>query len=133
MFLFVSVPPPNVTVTRQPEYPAPLFPNSHLMLKCIVQLIPEIDIPVAVHSQWSGHSALSDPNRVNVTDLKGAQGFYLSMSTFSDLDTEDSGSYSCSAYVEPANRTSAVQQSPSSSDTLDIHISKELVGNSWGS
>ena len=86
---------------RVPEHPVQLFTTNQLILRCVVELIPEVDSLVAINSQWSGHSALTDERRVIVSDVEGIQLVYETSVTFSSLKSSDSGSYVCSANVSP--------------------------------
>ena len=68
----------------------------------MIELIPEIDTPVSIRSQWRGHTSLTDNGRrVVVSDLEGVQLMYNSSVTFSTLKSVDSGIYICSATVTP--------------------------------
>lgn len=94
-------------------------------MKCIVQSIPEVDTPVAVYSGWSGHSSLSDEQRVNISKVHGVHPNYLSTATFSALLFKDTGSYTCWAYVSPFGKDYGhVQKSRNISDIVEIHIRK---------
>ena len=117
-----------MSIIRQPLAPTPLCLNDELMLKCIVQMIPEIDTPVTIESGWMGHSSLSDVQRVNVSELYEVQSTYLSMAMFSALQSNDTGSYTCWAYTRPDGSNSIVQQSPQSSDTIAIRVGESSEG-----
>ena len=94
------------------------------MLQCIVQLIPEVDTPVTVHLQWSGHSSLYDVQGLNISEVQGVHPTYKSTVFFSSLQRKDTGSYTCTAHVSPDGSNSLVQGSLQTSNTIDIHTSK---------
>ena len=79
-----------------------LFTADSLVLNCVIELIPEVDSHIAISSQWSGHSSLTDsPLRVIIADLEGEQLTYNTSVTFQTLKSSDSGFYVCSATVSP--------------------------------
>ena len=89
-----------------------------------MQLIPEVDTPVTVHLEWSGHPSLYDVQRLNISEVQGVYPTYRSAVVFSSLLRKDTGSYTCTAHVSPDGRKSVVQGSLQTSDTIDIHTSK---------
>ena len=94
------------------------------MLQCIVQLIPEVDTPVTVHLQWSGHPSLYDVQRLNISEVQHVYPTYQSTVSFSSLLYNDTGSYTCTVHVSPDGSNSVIQGSLQNSDTIDIHTSK---------
>ena len=116
-----TVPPPTVTIIRDPFYPVQLFTSDRLTLTCVIQLIPEVDSLVTINSRWSGHSSLTDSQRrVIVSELEGRQLSYESSVTFSTLKTSDSGSYVCSANIVPEEDN--LLASSWASDSLNITV-----------
>ena len=122
----LPVPPPALLITREPKHPVRLFTTNNLTLTCVIQLVPEVDTPVSVNSQWTGHSSLSDnQRRVIVSELEGSHPKYESSVTFSTLKSGDSGSYVCSANVSPqTNMSGEVIESSWTSKSLNISVSK---------
>ena len=101
------VPRPTVTIIRDPEHPVELFTTNHLILTCVIELIPQVDSLVTINSQWRGHSSLTDSKRrVIVSELQGVRLVYETSVTFTTLKSSDSGSYVCSANISPQPRMS---------------------------
>ena len=126
LFFPLPVPPPTLLITREPAYPVRLFTTNSLILTCIIQLAPEVDTPVTINSQWTGHSSLTDnQRRVIVSELEGLRPMYETSVTFSTLKSSDSGSYACSANASPLTDSSGgIIDSTWSSEALNISVCK---------
>ena len=126
VYISLPVPHPRLLITREPAHPVRLFTTNSLILTCIIQLVPEVDIPVTINSQWTGHSSLTDNRgRVSVSKLKGLHPLYESTVIFSTLKISDSGSYVCSANVSPQTGFSgSIVESTWSSETLYVSVCK---------
>ena len=122
-FLYL-VPRPTVTIIRDPEHPVELFTTNHLILTCVIELIPQVDSLVTINSQWSGHSSLTDSERrVIVSELQGVRLVHETSVTFSSLKTNDSGSYVCLANVSSQPSMSGqVVASSRSVQTINIAV-----------
>ena len=95
------------------------------MLTCVIELIPEVDSFVTISSQWRGHSSLTDTERrVIVSDLEGIQLVYNTSVTFSTLQSNDGGTYICSATVSPdvSDSKSHLIESPVGVNTIIISV-----------
>ena len=93
----------------------------------MIELIPEVDSYVAIHSQWRGHSSLTDnERRVIVSDLEGDQLIYRTSINFNTLKSSDSGYYVCSASVNPLAlpQSGSLIGSPVSEEEINISIGK---------
>ena len=125
-FFSLPVPSPTLLITREPAYPVRLFTTNSLILTCIIQLAPEVDTPVTINSQWTGHSSLTDnQRRVIVSELEGLRPMYETSVTFSTLKSSDSGSYACSANASPLTDSSGgIIDSTWSSEALNISVCK---------
>ena len=100
-----------------------LFTTDSLVLNCVIELIPEVDSYIAISSQWSGHSSLTDSaRRIIVADLEGTQLTYNTSVTFNTLKSSDSGSYVCSATVSPLSESMDIIGSPPSEETITISV-----------
>ena len=121
-----TVPRPNVTIVRVPEYPVVMFSSNSLELTCLVELVPEVDTPVAIDLRWTGHSSLTDSGqRVVVSNVQGLYLAYQSTVSFSSLMSRDTGSYICSVRASPDNdMTGTIIASSWESQELTINISK---------
>ena len=125
---FYSVPEPTVLTSREPENPLRLYTTDSLTLTCIVEIDPAIDTRVAITSQWSGHSSLTNEGRrVVVSELEGISPSYTSVVTFTTLKSIDSGSYVCSAKVVPDQNPGTVVESNWSSESITIDVGKLSV------
>ena len=82
-----------------------------------------MDTYVNIHSQWRGHSSLTEnENRVIVSDLEGLKLMYNTSVTFYSLQSSDSGSYVCSATVSPVIDNDIVIDSLPSVEEINISI-----------
>ena len=123
--LFLSVPDPTIAILRDPVLPPQLFTTDSLVLTCMIELIPEVDSYVAIHSQWKGHSSLTDSeNRVIISDITGLKLIYNTSVTFYSLQSSDSGSYVCSATVSPVGAVEKVVESSTVEAVINISIGK---------
>ena len=121
------VPPPSVTILRDPDHPVQLFSSHSLVLTCVIQLIPEVDSYVQVDSRWSGHSSLTDRDRrVIISDLRGVQLTYNTSVTISEMRSTDSGSYACSASISPAQPTMNLIESLEVEVTITISVGRYI-------
>ena len=117
-----------MTILRDPEPPTQLFSSLSLVLTCVIELIPEVDSYVTVNSRWSGHSTLTDRDRrVIVSDLQGVQLMYNTSVTISEMKSSDSGSYVCSASINPLPGPRSLIGSPHVEKTITISVGRELV------
>ena len=124
--MLYAVPPPSVTILRDPDHPVQLFSSHSLVLTCVIQLIPEVDSYVQVDSRWSGHSSLTDrERRVIISDLRGVQLTYNTSVTISEMRSSDSGSYVCSASISPAQPTMYLTRSPEVEENITISVGKQ--------
>ena len=128
IIILLSVPPPRLLITREPAFSVRPFTTGSLILTCIIQLVPEVDTPVTVNSQWTGHSSLTNnQGRVIISELEGIHPMYESSVTFSTLKSSDSGSYICSANVSPLSDTCGrVVESSLISQSLQISVGKYM-------
>ena len=95
----------NITINQN----TPLYAGSILTLTCTVTLDPYVDksgnITVAI--DWSGLRNISG-NRYSITPTINSNSIYTSTFTISHLETQDSGTYTCTVtvtgghYVRPA-------------------------------
>ena len=117
------VPEPTISILRVPEHPLVLFTTDSLVLNCVIELIPEVDSYIAISSQWSGHSSLRDSaERVIVADLEGGQLTYNTSVTFNTLKSSDSGSYMCSATINPIAESMNVIGSPRNEEVIKFSV-----------
>lgn len=117
-----TVPAPSVVIMQDPNIDQ-LYTTDSLVLTCMIELIPEVDSLVVINSQWRGHSSLTDSERrVIVSELEGVQLMYHTTVTFNSLKSGDSGSYICSATVNPLSEN--VLGSPSTEESIAILIGK---------
>ena len=118
-----TVPEPTVSIFRVPEQPLTLFTTDSLMLNCVIELIPEVDSPVKVSAEWSGHSSLTDgASRVIVAEVEGIQLKHNTSVTFNTLKSGDSGSYVCSATVGPLSDSMNLVGSLRNEETITILV-----------
>ena len=121
-FFTFLVPKPTVSILRDPEFPDLLLTTDSLVLTCVIELIPEVDSFVTISSQWRGHSSLTDSERrVIVSDLEGVRLVYNTSVTFSTLQSNDGGTYICSATVSPDVSDSLIE-SPVGVNTIIISV-----------
>ena len=124
---FYSVPEPTVLISRVPENPLQLYTTDSLTLTCIVEIDPATDTRVAITSQWSGHSSLTNEGRrVVVSELEGISPSYTSVVTFTTLESIDSASYVCSAKVVHHQNPGTDVESNWSSESITIDVGKLL-------
>ena len=130
---YYIVPEPALSIHRDPILPLQLFTSDFLVLTCVIELIPEVDTFVDIHSQWRGHSSLTEnENRVIVSDLEGLKLTYNTSVTFYSLQSSDSGSYVCSATVRPVFDSMYIIDSLPVADEVNISIgmfSKKLIND----
>ena len=129
-YVLCLVPEPRVSIFRDPEYPVQLFTCHSLVLTCVIDLIPEVDSYVAIHSQWRGHSSLTDnERRVIVSDLEGDQLVYRTSVNFNTLKSSDSGYYVCSASINPLAlpQSGSLIGSPVNEEEINISIGEVIL------
>ena len=96
-----SVPPPTVTITSTPITTS-YYAGTPLNLTCTVQLIPQVDINVAVTPVWfrGGSSNITINNYTTISPMIGSSS-YVTTLIFNPLGTADSGRYNCNVSVHP--------------------------------
>ena len=120
MFLYILVPPPNVSISI-PD--TKLFAGSTVNLTCHVMLIREIDIDVILNVTWFKEGTVianKDDTEMIPSALLPSNSFtrILTVSPLSAIENN----ITCSAKVSPSDETSFIEESPiqSSSELLTI-------------
>lgn len=106
---FFSVPAPIVRTIRDPDSSTQLYTTDSLVLKCLVELDPAVDTPVAVNTQWS----VSASPRVAVSAASRVPP-YPSSIRFSSLKSSDTGTYVCTVQVTSVGNSNVIGSLPTS-------------------
>ena len=97
---FLSVPPPNVTVTS--SRPDPLYEGTQFFLTCSILLDKSVDVEVDVATTWSNSSGvISNTTRTLPSSVQptAAEFAYSATLTFDPLQLSDTDDYTCSVTV----------------------------------
>ena len=105
------VPPPELTVTSDPDASATVYQGDNLTLICTIQLDTAVDIPVIVVGQLSGHCF------ENTTSEKPYRFQKTITATTSD-------NFTCTATINPTPDTTNVQSSEEVCSILAVTVGK---------
>ena len=88
--------PKSITLTSAPV--TPIRPiGTDVNLTCTVELSPLVDIAVIVTTEWTGPVGFMTTNTAQ--PVMGSNTTYTSTANVSSFGREESGNYSCRAYV----------------------------------
>ena len=119
-FYYTAVPPPLVEVSRETEGQVDLL--SVQILRCNVEIIEEVDIPVTVTTEWNTPALLHNESQTTTSNTSGQYPLYYSTLTISGYKYSDSGIYTCIAEVSPRENISGIQYKSVHNEGL-LHIS----------
>ena len=99
--LVLPVAPPSVTITQDPT--GTLYVGGNITLKCLVHLDNTVDTSVTVTAVWSASNGviITNTSRYIVSPVTGSFRTYHATLHLSNLMTNDSVDYNCSATASP--------------------------------
>ena len=78
-------------------------------LRCEVNIIEEVDIPITVDIEWIPPPSFRNESKVTVSNITGHGAAYYSLLTINEYTITDSGNYTCIASATPTANTSGVR------------------------
>ena len=96
IFFFYDVVPSPLSVKITSDAASPILVLSAVKVTCTVRLHSAVDVPVTVNTVWNGPSDFAE-NRV--AQRVQSTNVYTSEIMFSSFGRNQSGNYSCSAYI----------------------------------
>ena len=111
-----TVPPPTISVSRDPDASVTLRHGDNLTLICTIKLDPAVDSDVVVTGNLGGMS--------NV--MIASVGMYSIILEIPSLRATPSDTYTCTATVDPGSGLTYVSHGGQSS-SLNIAVGKDLV------
>ena len=118
-----TVPTPILTMSRDPDASVTLRHGDPLILTCIIELDPAVDIDVKVTGTLSGQG-IQTPNFSSVIRIPWK--VYQIQQTIASLIANRSAIYTCTATVSPASRDGSVLNSQQKFSMLNVTIGKFL-------
>ena len=94
-----AVPPPLVTMLREPEGHVQLL--SKQILSCMVEVSQGVDTTIVVTTKWTVPPSLQNDSRLNISVVEEQYPLYHSSVVIDAYNLYDSGNYTCSANVIP--------------------------------
>ena len=104
----------SLGTSRQPN--ETLYVNQNVTLTCTAHLPPSVDTSVTVVVTWSG------PRGVYSSTTTTTHGAYTSTVSVDQLQTSDSGNYTCSAIASPDVSSTFVAASTNTTSVLNIVV-----------
>ena len=104
----------SLSTSREPN--ETLYVNQNVTLTCTASLSPTVDTSVTVVVTWSG------PRGVQSNTAMTTQREYTNAVTHSQLQTSDSGNYTCSATARPDVSSTFVAASTNTTSVLSIVV-----------
>ena len=113
---FVTVPTPELTLSRDPNASVTLRHGDPLSLTCTIQLGSAVDSDVVVTGELSG------PGGSNGTVVMETMRKYCITQTISSLNTTPSDTYTCNTTIDPAIGVENVLKNTDGYSTLTITV-----------
>ena len=98
MIISLAVPPPVVTIQRDPPSSQAVSTGDSLTITCSAVISNHVDTPVTVEVQWTDRSSLRDSPRVTVSRASSRPPYDSSVS-ISSLTSSDTGTYQCCVQI----------------------------------
>ena len=117
--LFLSVPPPFMSVTTDREM---VYPMSDLMVVCKVGIIKEVDTPIRVNTHWNTPTTIYGNSRVTMREERSNAFMHKSILLIHPVLFSDAGLYTCIASIETDALT--VVGMPWATEGLNLAICK---------
>ena len=131
MFFFVSVPPPQLTLTITPSITTTLYEGTPVNLTCTATIDTTIvNTNVTVSSMWIAPNgeqltSSSSNDRITIVDMLQSAP-YTSVLMFDPADDMDTGDYQCNITVVQNNNQTLILPSMSNV-TGNLNITSELL------
>ena len=123
--LVLPVAPPSVTITQDPT--GTLYVGGNVTLKCLIRLDNTVDTSVTVAVVWSASNgvAITNTSRYVVSPVTGSFPTYHATLHLSNLMTNDSVGYNCSATASPDPPSPFIAFNERQSKLLSVTIGKK--------
>ena len=122
--MFLPVAPPSVTITQDPT--GTLYVRGNVTLECLIRLNNTVDTSVTVAVVWSASNGviITNTSRYVVSPVTGSFPTYHATLHLSNLMTNDSVDYNCSATASPDPPSPFIASSERQSELLSVTIGK---------
>ena len=117
-----TVPPPIVSIVRDPTPSQGVSTGDTLTMTCTAVVSNHVDTPTTVDTRWTDRNSLRDAPRVIVTQVSTTPPYESSVS-ISSLISSDTGTYECSAQIHSVG-TPFVNDSDLVHNSIDISACK---------
>ena len=123
--LLLPVAPPSVTITQDPT--GTLYVGRNVTLECLIELDSTVDTSVTVAVVWSASNGviITNTSRYVVSPVIGSFRTYRAMLHLSNLMTNDSVGYNCSATASPDPPSPFIASSEGQSGLLSVTVGKK--------
>ena len=123
--LVLPVAPPSVTITQDPT--GTLYVGGNVTLECLIELDNTVDTSVTVAVVWSASNgvAITNTSRYVVSPVTGSFHTYHATLHLSNLMTNDSVGYNCSATASPDPPSPFIASNEIQSKLLSVIIGKK--------
>ena len=123
--LVLPVAPPSVTITQDPT--GTLYVRGNVTLECLIRLNNTVDTSVTVAVVWSASNGviITNTSRYVVSPVTGSFRTYHATLHLSNLMTNDSVGYNCSATASPDPPSPFIASNERQSKLLSVTIGKK--------
>ena len=116
--LITVLAPSTVLLTSDPV--SPIWPvPSDVILTCIVELNPAVDIPVTVSTVWTGPSGVAILSN-DTSAMHNLSEYYISTAVISSFGRNQSGNYCCTASINSTSKSAFVMSVGSLSGAIKV-------------
>ena len=123
--LVLPVAPPHVTITQDPT--GTLYVGRNVTLECLIRLDNTVDTSVTVAVVWSTSNGviITNTSRYVLSPVTGSFRTYRATLHLSNLITNDSVGYNCSATASPDPPSPFIASNEGQSGLLSVTVGKK--------